>query len=154
MKTFNLHGDDWDRVSERPGWRSKDGGVGTRLGAELLGGSLYELEAGDRLWPYHLHHANEEWMIVVRGTPTLRSPDGEHGLEEGDVVVFPRGRAGAHQISNRTHTAIRVLMISSMVTPDLVEYPDSGKVGARSVSGEPILMSRPGPLLDYWDGEG
>jgi uncharacterized cupin superfamily protein len=89
----------------------------------------------------------------VRGQPTLRSPDGEQELVEGDVVVFPRGKAGAHQVSNRTDNAIRVLMLSSMVAPDLVEYPDSGKVGARSISGERILMSRPGPMLDYWDGE-
>ena len=55
-----------------------------RLGAELLGGSLYELEPGDRLGPYHTHHANEEWVIVVRGRPTLRTPEGERELREGD----------------------------------------------------------------------
>ena len=153
MNVFNLHGDEWDRVEERPGWRSKDCGIGARLGAELLGGSLYELEPGDRLWPYHVHHANEEWLIVVHGTPTVRSPDGEQDLREGDVVVFPRGKTGGHQLSNRTETPIRVLMLSSMIRPDVVEYPDSGKVGARSISGERILLSRPGPILDYWDGE-
>ena len=150
---FNLYGDEWDRTEERPGWRSKDGWIGARLGAQLLGGSLYELEPGDRLWPYHLHHANEEWLIVVRGTPTLRTPDGEQQLVEGDVVVFPRGKDGAHQVSNRTDAPIRLLMLSSMVQPDIVEYVDSGKVGARSAAGERILMSRPGPMLDYWDGE-
>ena len=67
MNLFNLHGDEWDRVEEREGWRSRDAWVGARLGAELIGGSLYELEPGDRLWPYHTHHANEEWLIVVRG---------------------------------------------------------------------------------------
>ena len=112
MKTFNLYGDEWDRTEDRAGWRSKDGWVGARLDAELLGGSLYELEAGDRLWPYHLHHANEEWLIVVRGRPTLRSPDGEQDLAEGDVVVFPRGKSGAHQVSNRTSEPVRVLMAS------------------------------------------
>ena len=153
MDVFNLHGDTWDRLEARPGWRSKDAWVGARLGGELLGGSLYELEPGDRLWPYHLHHANEEWLIVVRGRPTLRTPDGERELEEGDVVVFRRGEAGAHQVSNRTDAPIRVLMLSSLVSPDIVVYPDSGKVGARSLAGERILMSRPGPMLDYWDGE-
>ena len=153
MDVFNLHGDEWDRVEGRPGWRSKDGWVGAKLGAELLGGSLYELEPGDRLYPYHLHHANEEWLIVVCGKPTLRSHDGEQDLIEGDVVCFRRGSEGAHQVSNRTDAPIRVLMLSSMQSPDLVEYPDSGKVGARSVAGERILMSRPGPILDYWDGE-
>jgi uncharacterized cupin superfamily protein len=153
MDVFNVNGNDWDRVEERAGWQSKDAWVGARLDAELLGGSLYELEPGDRLWPYHLHHANEEWLLVVRGRPTLRSPDGEQELVEGDVAVFPRGKRGAHQVSNGTDSAVRVLMLSSMVAPDIVEYPDSGKVAARSVAGERILMSRPGPMLDYWDGE-
>ena len=88
MKTFNLYGDEWDRTEDRPGWRSKDGWVGAQLGAELLGGSLYELEPGNRLWPYHLHHANEEWLVVVRGEPTLRTPEGEQQLVEGTSSSF------------------------------------------------------------------
>ena len=105
--------------------------MGARIGAELIGGSMYELEAGDRLWPYHTHHANEEWLLVVRGQPTLRTPEGEQELEEGDVVAFPRGDEGAHQVSNWTDAPIRVLMLSTLVEPDLVHYPDSGKFGAR-----------------------
>jgi glutamine---fructose-6-phosphate transaminase (isomerizing) len=56
-KVFNLYGDHWDREEDRPGWRSKDAWVGHRIGAELLGGSLYELEPGDRLYPYHTHRS-------------------------------------------------------------------------------------------------
>jgi uncharacterized cupin superfamily protein len=153
VKIVNLHGDEWDRVEDRPGWRSKDAHVGMCLGAELLGGSLYELEPGDRLWPYHTHHANEEWLIVVRGRPTLRTPEGEHELREGDVACFPRGKDGAHQVSNRTDSPIRVLMLSSMILPEIVEYLDSGKLGARNAKGERLLLGRPGPMLDYWDGE-
>jgi uncharacterized cupin superfamily protein len=153
MKVFNLNGDEWDRVEEREGWRSKDAWVGAHIDAELIGGSMYELEPGDRLWPYHTHHANEEWMVVLRGTPTLRTPEGEQELAEGDVVCFRRGKDGLHQVRNAAGEAIRVLMLSTLISPDLVEYPDSGKVGARSVAGERILLSRPGPILDYWDGE-
>ena len=153
MKTFNLNSDTWDRVEERPGWRSKDAWVGAHVEAELIGGSMYELEPGDRLWPYHTHHANEEWMIVLRGEPMLRTPEGERKLVEGDVVCFRRGKDGLHQVRNATDTPIRVLMLSTLIAPDLVEYPDSGKVGARSVAGERVLLSRPGPILDYWDGE-
>jgi uncharacterized cupin superfamily protein len=54
---------------------------------------------------------------------------------------------------NRTDEPIRVLMISTLIAPDIVEYADSGKIGARSVAGERILLGRPGPELDYWDGE-
>jgi uncharacterized cupin superfamily protein len=152
-KVFNLNGDEWDRTEERPGWRSKDAWVGARIESELIGGSMYELEPGDRLWPYHTHHANEEWLIVLRGRPTLRTPEGEEELAEGDVVAFRRGKDGAHQVRNGTAEPIRVLMLSTLIQPDIVEYLDSGKVGARSVAGERILLARPGPDLDYWEGE-
>jgi uncharacterized cupin superfamily protein len=153
MKVFNLNADEWDRTEDRPGWRSKDAWVGARIGAELIGGSMYELSPGDRLWPYHTHHANEEWMIVLRGSPTLRTPEGEQELREGDVVCFPRGKDGLHQVRNGTDAPIRVLMLSTMIMPEIVEYPDSGKIGARTASGERLLLSRPGPVLDYWEGE-
>jgi uncharacterized cupin superfamily protein len=153
MKIFNLYGDEWNREEDRAGWRSKDAWVGERIGAELIGGSMYELEPGDRLWPYHTHHANEEWCLVVRGEPTLRTPEGERALREGDVVCFRRGKDGAHQISNRTDLPIRILMLSTLLAPDIVEYLDTGKIGARSVAGERIMLGRPGPELDYWEGE-
>jgi uncharacterized cupin superfamily protein len=152
-RIFNLYGDEWDRTEDRPGWRSKDAWVGARIGGELIGGSLYELEPGDRLWPYHTHYANEEWMLVVRGRPTLRTHDGEQELAEGDVVAFPRGAEGLHQVRNATDEPIRVLMLSTMIAPEVVHYPDSGKIGARDAKGERILLARPGETLDYWDGE-
>lgn len=153
MRIFNLHGDAWDGTEDREGWRSRAARVGQRIGGELIGAGMYELEAGGRLWPYHTHHANEEWLIVVQGNPTLRTPDGEQALRGGDVVCFPRGREGAHQVINRSAEAIRVLMLSTLIAPDIVEYLDSEKIGARSVRGERIMLSRPGPTLDYWDGE-
>jgi uncharacterized cupin superfamily protein len=106
MDVFNLHGDEWNRTEEREGWRSKDAWVGARLNAELIGGSVYELEPGNKLFPYHTHHANEEWLIVVRGQPTLRTADSEQELREGDVVVVPRGKDGFHQVTNRTDAPI------------------------------------------------
>jgi uncharacterized cupin superfamily protein len=153
VRVFNLQGDEWDRVEDREGWRSKDAWVGRRIGAELIGGSMYELEPGDRLWPYHAHHANEEWLVVLRGEPTLRTPEGERVLREGDVICFLRGKEGAHQVTNRTGDPIRVLMLSTLIAPDVVEYLDTGKVGARDAKGERILLTRPGPVLDYWEGE-
>ena len=153
MDVFNLHGDEWDRFEEREGWRSKDAWVGSRIGAELIGGSLYELEPGDRLWPYHTHHANEEWLIVVGGQPTLRTPGGEQELREGDVACFRRGAEGAHQVSNRTAEPVRVQMLSTRLAPEIVEYLDTGKVGTRDARGQRLTLSRPGPAVDYWDGE-
>jgi uncharacterized cupin superfamily protein len=153
MKKFNLNGDEWNRVEERAGWRSKDAWVGARIDAELIGGSMYELEPGNRLWPYHTHHGNEEWMIVLRGRPTLRTPDGEEQLTEGDVVAFRRGKEGAHQVRNDTEAPIRVLMLSTLLAPDLVEYLDSGKVSAIDAKGERLFREFRGRDAEYWEGE-
>ena len=153
MKVFNLNGDEWDRTEDREGWRSRDAWVGAHIGAELIGGSMYELEPGDRLWPYHTHHANEEWLIVLRGRPTLRTPEGEQDLAEGDVVAFRRGKGGAHQVRNGTDAPIRVLMLSTLLAPDVVEYLDSGKVSVVDANHERLFREFRGPDAEYWEGE-
>ena len=153
MEIANLFGDEWDDVAEHEGFQAREASIRERIGAELIGGSVYEVDPGKKLWPYHHHHANEEWLVVLRGRPTLRSPEGEHELSEGDVVCFRRGPEGAHQVRNATDARVRILMLSTMLMPDLVEYPDSGKAHARDAEGRSIFMTRPGPSLDYWDGE-
>ena len=153
MNVFNLYNDELDDPTDREGWRVTGGNVGEQIGGELIGAGLYEVEARNKLFPYHTHHANEEWLLVVRGQPTLRTPEGERQLDEGDVVCFPRGMAGAHQVRNGTDSPIRVLMLSTKIAPEIVQYLDTGKVGARSVAGERIMFGRPGPELDYWEGE-
>ncbi len=152
-RVFNVHGDEWDRSEERPGWRSRGAWVGQRIGGELIGASLYELDPGERLFPYHTHHANEEWLVVVAGRPTVRTPEGEDELREGDVVAFRRGDEGLHQVRNGTDEPVRVLMLSTLLAPEVVAYPDSGKLGVRDAKGDRILLARPGPTLDYWQGE-
>src|ERR671933_984128 len=131
MKIFNLNSDEWDRTEEREGWRIKDAWVGAHVDAELIGASMYDVEPGNKQGPFHTHHANEEWVIVLRGEPTLRTPEGERMLEEGDVVCFPRGKDGAHQIINRTASPIRVLMLSTAIQPDVIEYLDTGRILAQ-----------------------
>ena len=149
----NLYGDDWDATRDREGWHAKGVPVGERIGGELLGASLSEVEPGSKLWPYHTHYLNEEWLIVVRGAPTLRTPEGEQILKEGDVVCFPRGKEGAHQIINRSDAPIRVLMLSSMIRGEIIEYLDTGKVLAKDIEDEDVMFARPGPTADYWEGE-
>ncbi len=148
VKVFNLNGAEWDRVEDRPAGAAGTRWVGGRIDAELIGGAMYELDPGDRLCPYHAHHANEEWLVVLRGRPTLRTPEGEQELADGDVVCFRRGKGGAHQVQNATESPIRVLMLLTLIQPDVVEYLNSGKVGARSADGKPLFLSRPGLLLD------
>ena len=157
MEKVNLYGDEWDAERDRPGWQWKWLGVGERLGAKGIGAGLYELEPGQKTFPYHLHYNREEWLVVVAGGPTLRSSEGEARLEAGDCVAFPRGPAGAHQIRNDTDAPVRLLILSSKPEADVVAYPDSGKIGAMAlVSGEeqPFrLIVREASAVDYFDGE-
>lgn len=151
MQRFNLFADDWEAEIEQPGFRSRRVSVRRRTGGERIGGSLYELAPGEKAFPYHLHHANEEWLLVVSGRPTLRAPDGERELREGDTVCFPRGPDGAHQVANRSDAPIRFLMLSTMVQPEVAEYPDGDKVGTWGEGFRHLL--RRSPQADYWEGE-
>lgn len=151
MKVANVFGDVWEDEGDRPGRRYRDAWIGGRLGAELLGGSVYELPPGQATFPYHWHHGNEELLVVLAGTPTLRAPDGERRLDPGDCVLFPRGPDGAHALRNETDEPARFLMLSTRVTPEVVDYPDSGKVGASSPHGRALF--RAADAVDYWEGE-
>jgi uncharacterized cupin superfamily protein len=153
VKIANLNDDDWDGTRDRDGWRARGILVGERIGGQLIGASMSEVEPGSKLWPYHTHHLNEEWVLVLRGQPTLRTPAGENVLKEGDVVCFRRGKEGAHQIINRSDSPIRVLMLSSMIRGEIIEYLDTGKILAKVSDDEDIMFARPGPTADYWEGE-
>jgi uncharacterized cupin superfamily protein len=154
VDVFNLFAEaDWDAVQERDGYRHRRVAFGRRLGAELLGGTLYELEPGESTWPYHYEHGAEEWLLVVAGRPTLRTPDGERPLEPGDVAVFVEGSAGAHKVTNATDETVRVVILSSKSPLAVVTYPDSRKIGIWTKDDDYIGLLRDEPKLDYWDGE-
>jgi uncharacterized cupin superfamily protein len=154
VRLFNLFDEhDWDGENDRAGFRHRVTAVGNRLGASLLGGSLYELPPGEKTWPYHYEVGCEEWVIALSGRPTLRGPDGDQELRPGDVVVCPEGPAGAHQVSNRSDEPCRVLILSSKSPLAIVHYPDSGKVGLWSESEGYQALLRTEPRLDYWEGE-
>jgi uncharacterized cupin superfamily protein len=125
-----------------------DGSVSVRetLGGDRIGCTLYELEPDRQLWPYHFHWNNEEWLLVVDGSPTLRTPDGTRTLRAGELVTFPEGEAGAHTVIGPGRVAIFSTRNQGSVT-----YPDSDKIGA----GPPHdrLYFRRGDAVDYWLGE-
>ena len=122
----------WDAEQEQGPFRWRRARVGKQAGARELGASVFEVPAGASTFPLHAHHANEELLVVLGGRPTLRTPDGERTLEEGDVVSFRVGRGGAHRIDNRAEEPARVLIVSTMIGPDVVEHVESQKVYARS----------------------
>ncbi|MEA2331984.1 MAG: hypothetical protein QOH58_2122 [Thermoleophilaceae bacterium] len=142
---------------ERPaGFRSRRARIGYELGTERLGCSLWELPPGEAAYPYHFHYSDEELVIVLRGRPTLRTPDGTRELEEGEAVGFPLGERGAHQLVNHTDATVTFISASSHGQPDIVIYPDSDKlgVGERLPRGGGLrAFFRRSDAVDYWDGE-
>ncbi len=154
MQIFNLFsgatdtGPDGD---EPPGYLCRAARLGPRLGAARLGMTVYDLPPGEAICPYHFEWTDEEWLIVVAGCPTLRSPEGERALDPGDVVCFPAGPDGAHLVRNRTGEPARVAIFSTKNEFGIAEYPDSDKVGVWA--GDTHYMLRRSDHLEYWDGE-
>jgi uncharacterized cupin superfamily protein len=111
------------------GFHRSSARVGTQLGAARTGLSVYELPPGQAVSPYHYEEPEDEWLLVVSGTPTLRHPNGEDQLEPWDLVFFPAGPAGAHLVRNKSESTARVAMFSSKgAAVGAVVYPDSDMV--------------------------
>ena len=136
-----------------PGYACSAVRVGKQIGAARMGMSIYDLPPQQSICPYHFEWTDEEWLIVIAGAPTLRTPAGEQSLEPGDTVCFPEGPAGAHAVRNDTDADVRVAVISTKNRVGLAEYPDSDKIGVWPGDGTHRMLRRT-PDLDYWDGEG
>jgi uncharacterized cupin superfamily protein len=131
-RTPNVFGDEWEELDDWSGGGAKS----TRLverGPDL-GASVYELGPGNSS-AYHFHHGSEELLIVLRGRPTLRTPDGERQLAEGEVVHFPVGPDGAHGVRNDIDDAVRYVVAGIRVSPEVAEYPDRKQITAQARTG-------------------
>jgi uncharacterized cupin superfamily protein len=130
-----------------PGFRTRHRELGPLLGGELLGGTVYEFDPGERNGPYHYEIGNEECLLVLAGTPTLRHPEGRDVLAVRDMVFFSEGPVGAHQLINESPELTRVLILSTMRMPYGCAYPDSAKV---STFGGVFRIA---DAVGYWEGE-
>ncbi|HEX3468199.1 MAG TPA: cupin domain-containing protein [Candidatus Elarobacter sp.] len=124
--------------------------VGRWIGAEKLGYQAMRLARGESFCPYHWHTREEELYVVLRGTPSLRTPAGTFALRAGDCVAFVTGPRGAHRISNDDddEPAI-VLAIANTDGGDACFYPDSRKFVVEATG----TLVREEPQLAYFEGE-
>jgi uncharacterized cupin superfamily protein len=131
MSDDNIWTDAWEEGEDWSGGGARQRSLprGSNLGA-----TVYELGPGN--WtPFHFHHGAEEQLFVLRGRPTLRTSDGERVLDEGEAVHFPPGPDGAHGVTNQTSEPARYLMVSTLPSPEVAEYPDLGQVTAQARTG-------------------
>jgi uncharacterized cupin superfamily protein len=131
MSDDNVWTGDWDEGEDWSGGgaRQKRLPRGANLGA-----TVYELGPGNWV-PFHFHHGAEELLVVLRGTPTLRTGDGERRLSEGEVVYFQPGQDGAHGVTSETGEPVRYLMASTLPSPEVAEYPDLRQLTAQARTG-------------------
>ena len=128
MSRLNVYGDEpWDRTAEKMKIRSRF--LGVPSGAKQLGATLHELLPGSTGFNLHAHYGMEEMFVVLSGTPTLRTGEGEEQLAPGDFVFCPRGRDGLHTFTNPTEEPARILAFSTLPVPEVVVYPELGKFG-------------------------
>jgi uncharacterized cupin superfamily protein len=154
VKRLNLRSATTEYDADDPeGYRAGMNRFGPSIGAQTIGASIYELPEGQSICPYHYEYPNEEWLLVISGRPTLRDPDGEQELQPGDVVCFPEGPAGAHQVFNRGEDPLRVAMLSTLAAPSIAVYPDSDKIGVFDVPERDAVVVRRSSNVDYYDGE-
>jgi uncharacterized cupin superfamily protein len=117
---------EWEAEMPDAPFRARALRAGAHAGAREIGATLYELDAGGAISPYHFHHANEELLIVLSGSPEIRTPGGARRVQPGAVLAFPRGEDGAHAVTNPGPEPARMLFISTMHFPDVAEHVDTG----------------------------
>lgn len=153
-----------DRYTHGPHFEAAQVAFAATAGATHLGARLIEVPPGKRAWPHHAHHANDELFVILAGSGELRWGEDRYPVTSGDVVVCPAGgEENAHQLSAATDSPVplRYLAVSSMREPDVIEYPDSGKLGIFSGSAPGgdadrrrlTAYVRRSDTLDYWEGE-
>ncbi|MDQ3572015.1 MAG: cupin domain-containing protein [Actinomycetota bacterium] len=154
MRRVNLASPDFEYDSgDPPGFRAGMYRFGPDLAAAQLGATVYEIPPGEAVCPYHYEYAEEEWLIVLEGTPSVRSPAGVDELKPWDAVCFPVGPDGAHQIRNDSDERSRVLMFSTVSYPAATVYPDSDKIGIWTGNKDDDLLVERSSGVDYFKGE-
>lgn len=143
-------------------FEAKLGDIGRKLGAQKLGYNLTVVQPGKRAFPIHNHRVNEEMFFIVEGEGEIRIGKERYKVRQGDVIACPPGGPEtAHQIVNTSKNAeMKYLAVSTLMSPEVVDYPDSGKFGVRAdvlgPDGKPQTLRFLGHWqgsLDYWDGE-
>lgn len=137
---MNLFEPIWDAEVDANGAVLRATRLAKHVGANRLAANLYELEPGALVSPLHFHHRNEELLFVLTGTPSLRrSADDIRDLTPGEIVAFPTGPNGAHQILNRSNQPARVLICATTELPEIAEQTETDSLAVITDDGLRLL---------------
>jgi uncharacterized cupin superfamily protein len=130
----------------------KMGLISSQIGAKKLGYNLTVVEPGARVFPFHNHRVNEEMFFILEGEGEVRIGSETYPTKKGDIIACPPGDAStAHQIINTGSEEMRYLAVSTKESPEIADYPDSGKFGILTDNFR--YVGRLDQSLNYWEGE-
>lgn len=132
--------------------------IAKHIGAQRLGYSITIVPPGKTAFPFHNHYGNEEMFFVQEGEGEVRIGDKRYPIRSDDFIACPVGdKTTAHQIINTSGSkTMKYVDVSTTQTPDLVEYPDSEKVGAtHHIDDNTTVRIRNYEKnnVGYWEGE-
>jgi uncharacterized cupin superfamily protein len=153
-KIPNLFEIEFEFDDEDPeGYRAGAVNLGKAVGAATTAIKLFTVPAGESICPYHYEY-EEEWLLLLAGSVVVRTPEGEQTAEQGALMLFPAGPAGAHKVTNPGSDPALVLMFSSANEPSVAVYPDSDKIGVWPGNADDhVILRRGDGHVDYYDGE-
>lgn len=154
IRNFNTC--DAEKQTREPNYDTLSASLAQGTAALKLGASIDTVAPDKSACPYHFHYAQEEMFVVIQGSGTLRVAGELLPIKSGDVIFIPAGPSYPHQILNTSKEPLRYLSVSTRETPEVVEYPDSGKYSATARRDDGHLfrvIQRADMNVDYWDGE-
>lgn len=159
----------WGHGTKTPGaeaapapFEARLGPISGLIGAQKLGYNVTIVPPGKRAFPAHSHRVNEEMFFILAGEGEMRVGDKRHKVRPGDIIACPAGGPEtAHQLINTSPAEeLKFLAVSTLTMPEMVDYPDSGKMGFSAEATGPDgkthrwrHLTRPQGAIDYWDGE-
>ncbi len=139
------------------------GQIAARLEAQKLGYNVRAVPPGKAAFPFHCHRVNEEMFFVLQGTGEVRIGTATHLIRQGDFIACPPGGSDkAHQLKNTGAEELRYLAVGTKLSPEIAEYPDSGKFGVLAgfppgPDGKPQsfrFIGKEQLNVNYWEGKG
>lgn len=92
----------------------------------------------------HCHSRQDEFILILVGTPTLVVGEEEFTLSPGDCYGFKAGTGIAHQLVNRSQALVTYLEIGDRTVGDEVEYPNDDLQVAQTENGVWKVMHKDG----------
>ncbi|WP_444994864.1 cupin domain-containing protein [Aliikangiella sp. IMCC44359] len=156
LRIENINTIEKNPVGNHKNFSANVGRFGQLFNMKDMSCSVVELKPGNKAWPYHLHYGLEELFIILQGEGSIRYDDEMHPIKSGDVIFTPPGEGTAHQIINTSKSDLQYLALSTMKSPEVCYYPDSGKYGSyvfNSDSPVKTFIAHESNAAEYFEGE-